>query len=137
MDLRPLITAGVLIASTQVVSACGDVADRDLCTQFTDLVTSAEQMQQQDPLTAKAEDLRGASEEFASELDQLQAVSEGRLDTAVSALRASIAAVRQAAIEERADALEAARGQLEEAMDDLSEAWAVLEQRVAVQCDVD
>ena len=100
MKLRSLITAGVVIASIQVVAACGDTADQDFCTQFADLVTAAEQMQQQDPLTAKAEDLRAASEEFEAELDQLQAVSEGRLDTAISTLRASIDAVRQAAIED-------------------------------------
>ncbi len=138
MKLRSLITAGVVIASSQVVAACGETESQDLCAQFADTVSSVEELQQLDPPNATAEELQAGAEQLEAELDQLQAVSEGRLDTAISTLRASVDAVRQAALDDAgAEAQETALSQLVEIMDDLAEAWAVLEQRVAVQCDVD
>ncbi len=54
-------------------------------------------------------------------------MAEGRLDTAISTLRANIDAFRQAAIEDDSEALEAARPLLEDAKEDVAEAWAVVE----------
>ena len=135
MRLRSLVTVGIVIAAAQVLTACGDTADQDLCTQYADLVAAADEWQQQDPLTAKADELRTASEEFQAELDQFQAVAEGRLDTAISTLRANIDAFRQAAIEDDSEALEAARPLLEDAKEDVDEAWAVVEALADMQCD--
>jgi hemerythrin-like domain-containing protein len=135
MRLRTLVTAGAVIAATQVVAACGETADQDLCGQFADLSSAGEALQQQDPLTAKADEMRSAAEEFEAELDQFQAVSEGRLDTAISTLRANVDAVRQAAVDERTEALETARPLLEESLEDVSQSWAALQDLVAVQCD--
>ena len=99
MRPRRVLATLIVLAAVQPVAACaGDAADRDLCTQYAELVTAVEEIQQQAPLTAKAEDQRQASEEVQAELDQLQAVSEGRLDNAISTLRANVDAVRQAAI---------------------------------------
>lgn len=135
MKPRSLLAAGVAIAALPLLGACGDTADRDLCTQYADLVTAADEWQQQDPLTAKAEDMRAASEKFQAELAQVQAVAEGRLDTAISTLQANIDAFREAAIEDNSEALEAARETLEDAKDDVDEAWAVVEALADVQCD--
>lgn len=133
---RPLLSAGVAILAMQLLAACADTASQDLCAQYADTVSAVEELQLLDPLTAKAEAMRVAAEEVQAELDQLGAVSEGRLDTAISTLRASIDAVRQAALQDAgADALETARPQLQEAMEDVSEAWAVLQQRISAQCD--
>ena len=43
MRLRPLLMAGVVIAATQVVVACGEIAEQDLCTQYADLVSAADE----------------------------------------------------------------------------------------------
>jgi hypothetical protein len=67
--------------------------------------------------------------------DQFQAVAEGRLDTAISTLRANIDAFRQAAIADDSEALETARPLLEDAKDDVVEAWAVVEALADLQCD--
>jgi hypothetical protein len=131
------VAAGVAIVTMQLLAACADVAEQDLCAQYADVASAVEELQQQDPLTAAAEDLRAGAEELQAEVDQLRAVSEGRLDTLISTLRANIDAVRQAALDDAgADALETARPQLQEAMEDLAEAWAVLQQRLEAQCDV-
>ena len=135
MRLRSLVTVGVVIAAGQVLTACGDTADRDLCTQYANLVAAADEWQQQDPLTAKADEMRESSEELQAQLDQFQAVAEGRLDTAISTLRANIDAFRQAAIDKDSEALEAARPLLEDAKEDVEEAWAVVEALADVQCD--
>ena len=136
MRLRALLTAGVVIVAIQGLAACGDTAEQDLCAQYADLVSAADELRQLDPLTAKVEELRAASEEFQAELDQLQAVSEGRFDTAISTLRAEIDAVRQAAVDAGTDALETARPLLEESMADVDQAWATLQDLVDTQCDV-
>lgn len=129
-------TLGVaLVAALSLLGGCGDTADRDLCTQYAGLVKAAEEWQQQDPLTAKADEMRAASEEFQAELDQFQAVAEGRLDTAISTLRANIDAFRQAAIDDDNDALETARPLLEDAKEDVDEAWGVVEALADLQCD--
>ena len=98
-------------------------------------MTAADEWQQQDPLTATADELRAASDDFQAELDQFQAVAEGRLDTAISTLRANIDAFRQAAIDQDGEALETARPLLEDAKEDVDEAWAVVEALADVQCD--
>ena len=138
MKVRPFLSAGAAILALQLLAACADTESQDLCGQFADTVGAVEELQELDPLNAKAEELQAGAEKLEAELDQLQAVSEGRLDTAISTLRASVDAVRQAALDDAgADALETARSQLEEVMDDLAEAWAVLQQRISVQCDVE
>ena len=130
-----LVRFGVAAAALPLLAACGNSDDRDLCTQFAGLVSAADEWQQQDPLTAKADDMRAASEDFQAELDQFQAVAEGRLDTAISTLRANIDAFRQAAIDNDSEALEAARPLLEDAKEDVDEAWAVVEALADLQCD--
>jgi hypothetical protein len=79
--------------------------------------------------------MRAASEEFEAELDQFQAVAEGRLDTAISTLRANIDAFRQAANDKDDEALDTSRPLLEDARDDVDQALAVLEALADVQCD--
>jgi hypothetical protein len=132
---RSFLAAGVAVAALPWLSACGDTADRDLCTQYAGLLSAADEWQEQDPLTAKADEMRAASEKFQAELDQLQAVAEGRLDTAISTLRANIDAFRQAAIDENGDALETARPLLADAKEDVTEALGVVEALADVQCD--
>jgi len=132
---RSLLAAGVAIAILPLLGACGDTADQDLCTQYAGLLTAADEWQQQDPLTAKADEMRAASEEFQAELDQVQAAAEGRLDTAISTLSEAIDAFRQAAIEDDSEALEAARPLLEDVKEDVDEAWAVVEALADLQCD--
>jgi hypothetical protein len=133
---RAMLRFGVAVAALPLVAACGDTAQMDLCTQYADLVTAADELQQLDPTTATAEQLRAASEEIKSELDQFQAVSEGRLDSAISMLRANVDAVRQAAIEEGGEALETARQLLEDVMEDVAQAWAVVQRLADAQCEL-
>lgn len=132
---RRLLEAGVALLTIPLLASCADLAELDLCAQFEDLDASVQELQSMDLMTATAEEMRGQVEQLRRELDQLQAVSEGRLDTAISRLRAEVDAIRQAALDSAgAAALENARTQLTEVQANLANAWALLEERVTVQC---
>jgi hypothetical protein len=132
---RRRLCVAVAIAAIPILAGCGGTTgERDFCTQYADLVKAADQMKQQDPLNAEAGELRAAAEDFQAELDQFQAVSEGRLDTALTTLRDDIDAVRQAALDARGGALETARPLLKDAMEDVSQAWVVVQDLATLEC---
>lgn len=133
MRQRTLTTA-LVIASTLVVAGCGDVADRDFCSSYDDVVAAAEDVRDLDVEQASAEELRDQVETFQSELDQLQAVSEGRLDTAISTLRTAVNDFVNSAVDAGEEALETARPMLEETKTDIQEAWSVVELMAANEC---
>lgn len=116
------------------LASCADTAAQDLCGQYEGLVTAVEELRAQDPVQARVEDLRARSEEVRAELDEFQAVSEGRLDAAISRLRAEIDALRQAAVEGGTEALETARPLIEDALEEIARAWAVVQDLAATQC---
>ena len=138
MTHRSVLRFGVAIAVIALLAACGGgdaTGDRDFCKQYADVVKASDQLRQDDPQTVKAGELRAASEKLQAELDQFQAVSEGRLDTAISTLRANVDVVRQAAADARSDAQAMSRPELEEAMAGINRAWATLQDIATLQCD--
>ena len=72
----------------------------------------------EDPLSTKAAELRARSEEVSRQLDEFQAVSDGRFDNVLSAVRAEVAAVREAAVEAGSEALDTARPQVKDSLDE-------------------
>lgn len=137
MRPKPVLAAGLVLVCLPLLAACGDTSGQDLCTQYDELVTAADELRAQDPVTVKADELRAEVEDFQAELDQFQAVSEGRLDSAISTLRAEVDALRQAAVDADTDSLEAARPMLEDTMDKVDEAWAVVQDIAETQCPSD
>jgi hypothetical protein len=133
-----VLRVAVAIAAIPLLAACGGgdtTGDRDYCARYADLVKASDQLRQDDPLTVKAGELRAASEKLQAELDRFQAVSEGRLDTAISTLRANVDVVRQSAADARSDAQAMSRPQLEDAMADINRAWATLQDIATLKCD--
>ena len=131
------LRVGVLLACLGLLVACDYTANakaQDLCTQYDQLVTSVNKLRSEDPLTAKAEELRTASQEVVAQLDEFQAVSDGRLDVALSTLRADVAAMKESAVVAGTEALDAARPQLQDAFTNLAEAWSVVERIAFAQC---
>lgn len=136
---RRRLCVAVAIAAIPLLVACGGggtTGDRDFCDQYAEVVKASDQLRQDDPLTVKAGELRAASEKLQAELDRFQAVSEGRLDTAISTLRANVDVVRRAAADARSDAQAMSRPQLEHAMADINRAWAALQDIATLKCDV-
>ncbi len=131
------LRAGVLLACVGLLVACDyteNAKAQDLCTHYDQLVASVDKLRSEDPLTAKAEELRTASQEVAAQLDEFQAVSDGRLDVALSTLRADVAAVKESAVAAGTEALDAARPQLQDALTNVAEAWSVVERIAQAQC---
>ena len=129
---------GLAVAAMALLSGCaGDPADQDLCAQFDDLVAAVDEVRALDPESARTADLRDAAETLQGRLDQLQYVSEGRLDTAISNLRAAITGFKQTAVDAGDEAFAIAAPLLEESLDDVREAYGALEQSLDAQCAVD
>jgi hypothetical protein len=127
----------LVVASALVLTGCSyarvDTAD-DLCVQYDELVEKVEQIQAVDPNTATVDELRTAAEGVQDELDQVQAVAEGRLDTAISAVRTAVHDFVVAATDAGQEALDAARPQLEDDLEQVAESWARLQELGDVRC---
>ena len=131
-----LLSAGVVLLAIQPLAACADTAEQDQCSQYDDLVGSVEELQALDLMTVKADQMRAQTDAVEAELDELEAVSEGRVDTAISTLRATVDAILQVVLEDvGSGALEAARSQREELKEDLAEDWSVLQERMDPVCE--
>lgn len=127
-------TVALGLALIPVLAACGDASERDLCIQYKDVVATAQDVRNLNPATASADEIRAKLTEFRIQLDELQAVSEGRVDLAISDLRGAIAGLRQAASEADAGSLAAARPLLEDSLEDVKSAWARLREVLQPEC---
>jgi hypothetical protein len=125
------------LASAAVLAGCSyarvDTAD-DLCVQYDQLVEKVEQLQAVEPDTVTVDELRSSAEDVQDELDQVQATAEGRLDTAISAVRTAVHDFVVAAADAGQEALDAARPALEEDLEQVAESWARLQELGDVQC---
>ena len=119
--------------STTGDSTTNDSTTQDFCGRYEELVAAADELRSKDPLTAEAEELRAAADDVSNQLDQFQAVADGRVDDALTRLRERVDEVRQAAVAE-AEALEAARPLIQEDLAQVESAWSVVQDFVERQC---
>jgi hypothetical protein len=127
----------VLLGCSSMLVACNytDTAKgQDLCTRYSKLADSVHTLLAEDPLTVKAARIQLASQEAQRRLDDFQAVSEGRFDTALSTVSDDVAAVKESAVSAGTEALDVARPQMKDAMKDLTEAWAVVQDLADTEC---
>lgn len=134
MRTRVARSLGAAVLCLPILAACADASAQDFCTQYEQLVRAAQELHEQDPVAGNIAELRAATAKVSAELDQFQAVSEGRLDDAISRLRADVDAVRQAAVAAGTGAVAAARPLIEDALKSVNEGWAVVQERAATQC---
>lgn len=122
------------LLSTQLLSGCANLATQDLCAQYDDVVAAVEELRAKDPDTTKVEELRAAADDVSDELDQFQAVAEGRLDDALTRLRENVDAVRQAAVDAGADARDTAGPLIEDSLQSVQDAWSIVQGLAETQC---
>ncbi len=138
MANRPVRRLGALMVSgllsMQLLSACADAEAQNFCGQYADLVEAAAELRARDPATSDVEELRAAAADVQAELDQFQAVAEGRLDEALTRLRENADAVRQAAVDAGAEAREAAQPLIEDALESVQDAWLIVQDIAEAQC---
>ena len=127
-----------LAAGCLLLSGCSSMAanarSQDLCTQFQQLVQNADDFGRLDAAKASADELRTKADSFRDELNQVQAVAEGRLDTAITNLEAALDDVRQAANDAGQKAQDEARALYKDDLKAVAEQWAVVREAVLAQC---
>lgn len=130
---RPV--AAALVAMGLVLAGCGaNPATQDLCANAKAFSSAVTELQSLKPDGAKLDELNAKVDAALAKLDQFQAVTEGRFDTAVSTLRANLSSFKQSLAAAGNDAFEAAAPQLTASLDELRSSYATLIQSLAVQC---
>ena len=125
---------GLALLSTAVLSGCANLAAQDLCARYDDLAAAAQELRDLDPVSTDVEELRAAAADVRVALDGFQAVSEGRLDDALTRLRENADAVREAAVDAGAEARETVQPLIEDSLARVQEAWAIVEGFAEAQC---
>jgi thiamine biosynthesis lipoprotein ApbE len=127
--------ATALVAMALLLAGCGtDQAAQDLCANAKAFSSAVTDLQSLKPDGAKLDELSGKVDAALSKLDRLQAVTEGRFDSAISTLRTNLAAFGQALTAAGNDAFEQAAPQLTASLDELRTSYASLTQSLAIQC---
>jgi hypothetical protein len=132
----------VAIASLLLTGCAADPAGQDLCARYADVEAAVGELRAAAPLeTANAEQvqqqvdaIRLQADKVRDTLDQLQRVSEGRLDTMIANARLSVDAMRESLIVARYDAAETLGPKITEAQEDLRAAYAPVAAALDTQC---
>ena len=112
-----------------LLTSCGvDPADQDLCARYTDLKAAVADLRaaprldgtDAEVLQGQVDEMRLQADKVRDALDQIQRVSEGRLDTAIGNARASVDDMRESLIVARYDAAETLGPRIAEAQANLS-----------------
>jgi outer membrane murein-binding lipoprotein Lpp len=131
---RRLATVAALSAALVLGGCATAPATQDLCSNANNLSTAVEQVRTLKPDGQKIDALTAKVDAALARLDQFQAVTEGRFDSAVSTLRANLDSFRQALAAAGNDAFTAAAPQLSSSLKDVSSAYAALNESLATQC---
>jgi len=134
---RPCLVVTVL-ASAVLLGGCSAMTENaqsaDLCTQFDQLVEAADELKDAEPGQARADELRAQAGRVRDNVDQVQAVADGRLDDALSALEASLADLRSDLVAAGEEARKTTVPLVKEDLQAVRDRWAVVKDRVAAQC---
>lgn len=128
------LSVTIAVAATLVTAGCGVTTQRELCRQYADVTTKAQQLRQLDTTANSPEFVQKLFADFGTEVDQFQSTTEGSLDVAISGLRSALADARAdvAAAANQADAQ--VQALLQEDVQNIRTQWALVQQAVEAQC---
>jgi len=107
----------------------------ELCTQYDEIVTTAEDFGELDASETSADELRARAIDFRDRLDELQEVVEGeRLAAALSRLERSLDAARATAAE-AGDNTEQRMARAEASLEEVNEKWTRVQALVTDRCN--
>ncbi len=140
--LAPALLAAALLAAALLAGCGADPAGQDLCARYDDLKAAVEDLRAAPPIDTTNVDevqqqvdaLRLQADKVRDTLDQIQRVSEGRLDTAIANARLSVDEMRESLIVARYDAAETLGPKITEAQANLREAYAPVASALDTQC---
>ena len=132
-----LLAAGLLAGCSSA-----DPAGQDLCARYDDLKSAMGDLEAAPRLDTadaaavqkQADALRLQADKVRDTLDQVQRVSEGRLDTLIATARLSVDAMRESLIVARYDAAETLGPKITEAQANVREAYAPVASALDAQC---
>ena len=137
-SLAAVLLAGALLAGC----SSADPAAQDLCARYDDLKSAVGDLEAAPRLDTtdaaavqkQADALRLQADKVRDTLDQVQRVSEGRLDTMIANARLSVDAMRESLIVARYDAAETLGPKITEAQANVREAYAPVASALDAQC---
>ena len=113
----------------------GSEGSSELCAQYDEIVTTAEDFSELDASETSADELRSRAIDFRDRLDELQDVVEGeRLDTALSRLEKSLDAARATA-DKAGENVEERVARAEASLKEVNEKWARVQALVKDRCN--
>jgi len=131
------------LLAVALLAGCGaDPAGQDLCARYDDLKAAVEDLDaapqldtsNADAVQKQVDTLRLQADKVKDTLDQVQRVSEGRLDSAIATARLSVDEMRESLIVARYDAAETLGPKITEAQANLREAYAPVASALDTQC---
>ena len=128
-----------LVGAALLLGGCGgnesSAGSSELCAQYDEIVTTAEDFSELDASETSADELRSRAIDFRDRLDELQEVVEGeRLDAALSRLEKSLDAARATAAE-AGDNAEERMARAEASLEEVNEKWARVQALVTDRCN--
>ena len=125
------------VAMVLLIAACGGFEQRSLCRDYENLQESAAQIDELDPDTATAEDVRRIAEEVSADLTALSASAEDQYTQAISELALALDELEQTAYELGGTNLREAQPLLEDTFAATVVKYRVLTDRLDVVCNTD
>jgi hypothetical protein len=124
------------LAASLVLAGCSGATPsaQNLCSKAKDLTAAVAQVQVAKPDGAALQQLSAKVESALTKLDRLQAVTEGRYDTAISDLRAKLVTFKQSVDSASNASLETVAPEIDTALTELRGAFASLNEKIATQC---
>ncbi|MFL6150970.1 MAG: hypothetical protein ACJ72B_01190 [Ornithinibacter sp.] len=140
---QPSRRLATVLLTAALLAGCGaDPAGQDLCARYDDVKKAVGGLEaapaldtaNADAVRQQVDALRLQADKVRDTLDQIQRVSEGRLDTVIANARLSVDAMRESLIVARYDAAETLGPKITEAQANLREAYAPVASALDTQC---
>ena len=123
------------LAATLATAGCGtDLTVQNLCARAKSFATVVDDLAAQKPDGSRVAELTTKVDAALARLDQLQAVTEGRYDSAISTLRANLQGLKQTLNAAGKGSFETVAPQLSSSLKDISSAYAALSESLSTQC---
>jgi len=141
---QPTRRLAAVVLAAALLGGCGrdTPAAADLCARYDDVKAAVQELEatpaldttNADAVQEQVDALRLRADKVRDTLDQVQRVSEGRLDTVIANARLSVDAMRESLIVARYDAAETLGPKITEAQANLREAYAPVASALDTQC---
>ncbi|WP_421741608.1 hypothetical protein [Cellulomonas sp.] len=122
---------GVVVVTAATVAGCADPADQDPCASYAALTATVDDLRELAQAEGGSASVAAEAAAAKAQLNQLEALSEDRLDAAASRLRTAVDDLQLAAGSEAQDT---AAPLLSAAVDDVRDAFAALAESLDTQC---